>query len=117
MSEDPREFYRRYLERCNEHRFSELGDFVTDPVEVNGEPMSAARYGEGLAEVVEVVPDFHWDLRQLLVDGDRLAALLIDTGTGPGGRTLQFHELAVYRVADGRIAEVWGDLDAARLTG
>ena len=117
MSADPRELYRRYLERCNEHRFSDLGEFLTNPVEVNGEPMSAARYGEGLAGVVEVVPDFHWDLQHLLVDGDRLAALLIDTGTAPDGRTLRFHELAVYRLADGRITEVWGDLDAARLTG
>ena len=27
-------FYRRYLGRCNEHRFDELGEFVAD--DVNG---------------------------------------------------------------------------------
>lgn len=30
-------FYRRYLQRCNEHRFDELGEFVERNVEVNGE--------------------------------------------------------------------------------
>jgi predicted ester cyclase len=29
-------FYRRYLQRCNEHRFDELDEFVDEHVEVNG---------------------------------------------------------------------------------
>ena len=29
-------FYRRYIGRCNEHRFDGLGEFVDQHVEVNG---------------------------------------------------------------------------------
>jgi hypothetical protein len=32
--EDLLAFYRRYLKRCNEHRFDEPGEFVAD--DVNG---------------------------------------------------------------------------------
>jgi hypothetical protein len=43
------EFYRRYLLRCNEHRFEELGEFVDEDVEVNGAPHDVRRYAAGLA--------------------------------------------------------------------
>jgi predicted ester cyclase len=110
-----REFYRRYLGRCNEHRFGELGEFVDGSVEVNGASHGLRRYIEGLSAVVEALPDFHWDLRHLLVDGSWLSAHLLDTGTTPAGAAVSTHEFAIYRLAEGRIAEVWGDLDHERL--
>jgi predicted ester cyclase len=39
--------YARYLQRCNEHRFSELAEFVADDVEVNDAAMGLAGYGDG----------------------------------------------------------------------
>jgi predicted ester cyclase len=107
-------FYRRYLQRCNEHRFDELGEFVAEDVEVDGAGAGLRGYAEGLAAVVELVPDFHWDLQHLLVDGCWLAAHLLDTGTTPGGRVVSRPEFAVYRVAGGRIVQAWGDLDRDR---
>jgi predicted ester cyclase len=53
-------FYTRYLQRCNEHRFSELAGFVADDVEVNDAAMGLAGYGDGLQTVVDTFPDFHW---------------------------------------------------------
>jgi predicted ester cyclase len=108
-------FYRRYLQRCNEHRFAELGEFVDDDVEVNGAGHGLLRYVEGLSAVVEDFPDFHWDLLHLLVDGHWLSAHLVDTGTTPAGKPVSVHEFAVYRIASDRIVEVWGDLDHRRL--
>jgi predicted ester cyclase len=46
-------FYTRYLQRCNEHRFSELAGFVADDVEVNDAAMGLAGYGDGLQSVVD----------------------------------------------------------------
>jgi predicted ester cyclase len=103
-------FYRRYLDRCNEHRFTELTEFVADPVQVNGAPQTVHQYGEGLAAVVRAVPDFHWTLEHLLVDGDWLSAHLTNTGT-----SVDQQEFALYHLADGRISEVWGTLDRDRL--
>ena len=33
-------FYRRYNEACNEHRFSDPGEFEAERVTVDGEPRS-----------------------------------------------------------------------------
>lgn len=107
-------FYRCYLRCCNEHRFGELGEFVDENVEVNGAVQGLRRYADGLGSVVEAFPGFHWDLRHLLVEG-WLSSRLADTGTAPDGRSVSIPEFAMYRVASGRIAEVWGDLDHARL--
>jgi predicted ester cyclase len=108
-------FYRRYLGCCNERRFGELGGFVSQDVEVNGAVRGLRWYAEGLGKFVEAFPDFHWDLRHLLVEGCWLSARLADTGTTPAGRSVRTRELAMYRVVGGRIVEVWGDLDLALL--
>jgi predicted ester cyclase len=108
-------FYRRYLERCNERPFGELGEFVGENVEVNGEAVGLRSYAEGLGAVVALVPDYHWDVRHLLVDGCWLSAHLVGTGTTPAGQFISMPEFAIYRMADGRIVEVWGDLDRTRL--
>jgi predicted ester cyclase len=114
-----RAFYDRYLSRCNTHRFDDLGEFVAQ--DVNGVAQGLGRYAAGLQEVVEAFPDYRWELEQLLVDGPWLAARLNGTGThrgpfrgiAPTGRTIRLQELAMYRLADGRITHCWGDLDSA----
>jgi predicted ester cyclase len=108
-------FYRRYLQRCNEHRFDDLGEFVAQDVEVNGATCGLGNYGEGLAGVVEMYPNFHWDLQHLLIDGNWMSAHLVDTGTRADGRSITLPEFAVYRLDDAKIAAVWGDLDQDRL--
>jgi predicted ester cyclase len=82
---------------------------------VNGAVQGLRSYAEGLAAFVEAVPDYHWDLRHLLVDGCWLGARLVGTGTTPAGRSVSAREFAMYRVASGRIVETWGDLDRTRL--
>ncbi|MFI6678238.1 ester cyclase [Kribbella sp. NPDC050470] len=117
-------FYRRYLERCNEHRFEELGEFVAADVRVNGSVTGLAGYAAGLRSVVDAFPDYHWEIQHLLVDGDWLSSHLIDTGTHSGtfldvpatGRVITAPEFAVYHLRNGKIAESWGDLDSSVLT-
>jgi predicted ester cyclase len=58
-------FYGRYLMRCNQHRFEELGQFVADDVNGPGEGLS--RYIAGLRAVIEAFADYHWNLQRLLV--------------------------------------------------
>ncbi|TCO34581.1 putative ester cyclase [Kribbella steppae] len=114
-------FYRRYLTRCNEHRFDDLGEFVDADVRVNGVPTGLDQYAAGMRAVVDAFPDYHWDLQHLLVDGDWLSAHLIDTGTHTGtfldvpatGRTVSAEEFAIYRFSDGKIVDSWGNLDSS----
>jgi predicted ester cyclase len=107
-------FYRRYLAVCNAHDFGTLGSFVATDVVVNGEPQGLDGYVAGLRAVVAEFPDYRWELQHLLVDGDWLAAHFADSGThAPSGRPVRTQEFAFYRLAGGRIAEVWVTADNA----
>ena len=120
-----KDWYRRYNEVCNAHRFEELSGFVAEDVVVNGEPQGLDGYVTGLRAVVDAFPDYRWDLRHLLVEGTWIAAHFVDTGTHlgplwglpPTGRSVMTQEFAMYRVDGGRVVEVWVTADNARLLG
>jgi aspartyl-tRNA synthetase len=108
-------FYRHYMAACNAHAFDRLPDFVAEDVRVNDERQGLTAYVAGLRKVVRAFPDYHWEIRGLLVDGDSIAAHFVDTGTHLGefmgvpatGRKVTVREFAVYRLKDDRLAEVW----------
>jgi predicted ester cyclase len=112
-------FYRGYNACCNAHEFDRLGEFVASEVQVTGEIQGLQNYIRDLEAVIQAFPDYHWDLKHLLVDGEWLAAHFIDTGTHAGtfldvpatGRKVSTQEFAHYRVAGGRIVEVWVTAD------
>jgi predicted ester cyclase len=110
--------YERYLARCNEHRFDDLGEFVSEQVSGSGPVDGLAGYIDGVKAVCTAFPDYHWELQQLVVEEDRIAARLIGQGThtgafsgiAPTGRKVTTQELVIYRIADGKIVQCWGDL-------
>jgi len=60
------------------------------------------------------IPDVHFDIHELLADGDKVAARLTITGTTaeayssiPSGTTLSIHAMALFRIAEGKAAEEW----------
>jgi predicted ester cyclase len=110
-----RELYERYLQRCNDHQFDRLHEFVHERVEVNGLLRDLTWYAAGLRRVTDEFPDFHWTLEHLVIDGSWLAAHLTDSYTTPSRQAATYQELAMYRFKDGRIAQVWGDLEQERL--
>jgi predicted ester cyclase len=110
--------YERYLARCNEHRFEELGEFVSEQVSGSGPVDGLAAYIDGVKAVCTAFPDYRWELQQLVVEDDTIAARLIGQGThtgtfsgiAPTGRRISTQELVIYRFADGKIVGCWGDL-------
>jgi predicted ester cyclase len=114
--EDTRAFYRRYLVCCNDRRFDDLHHFVREDVHINGSPATLDEYVRGLESMIAPFPSYHWNPREILVDGDRLAVRFNDTGilasdaqTGaPASIPIDTEEFAFYRLHEGRIAEVWG---------
>ena len=118
-----KDWYRRYNEVCNAHRFDDLGSFVAGDVVVNGEPQGLDGYVTGLRAVVDAFPDYRWDLRHLVVEGPWIAAHFVDTGmhqgefrgVRPTGRRVTTQEFAMYRAVQERIVEVWVTADNAAL--
>src|SRR3954453_15023498 len=111
--------YERYLTRCNEHRFDQLDEFVAEQVSGSGSVDGLAAYIERVKAVGTGFPDYHWDLQELVVEENTIAARLIGQGThsgffdgiAPTGRKITTQELVIYRIADGKIIPCWGDLN------
>lgn len=121
--QDLEAWYRRYNAVCNAHRFEELGQFVAEDVEVNGEVQGLSGYVAGLEGVTEAFPDYRWEVQHPFVREDWVSAHFLNTGTHSGaflgvaatGRRIQTQEFAVYRVHVGRIAQVWVAADNLHL--
>jgi predicted ester cyclase len=120
---DLREFYLRYVEELNAHRFDDMAEFINDRTTLNGEPATR----EDLVAVqnadVDAVPDLHWEIKELLFDGDRLAVRAVNTGTpvkewlgvAPTGASFEIVEYAIYQVRDGRFVHMTALHDAGEL--
>lgn len=114
----PEGLYAAYIARCNEHRFTDLGDFVAP--DVNGPDEGLERYAAGLAAIARGFADEHWEPQEVLGDPDRFAVRLTTRGTHRGefrgvtatGRRVEVEELVIYHVEGGRIVRCWGDLGA-----
>jgi predicted ester cyclase len=117
--DDLADFYRRYLDRCNDHRFDTMGEFVADDVTGTGSTDGLSGYISGQSSLIDAFPDYRWELQQIVIDGPWLAVRLYGSGTHTGapfrtipatGRFIRTQELAFYRIADDKIVESWGDL-------
>jgi predicted ester cyclase len=121
--EDLRDFYSRYIDALNAHEFARMTEFIADRPTLNGEPGSREDVIAVLAADIAAVPDFHWRVLDIAVDGDRLAARLANTGTpvaewlgvAPTGRSFEIAEYAVYTIEDGRFIHMAALHDAEDL--
>lgn len=72
---------------------------------------------------LKAFPDLHIDIEHEVADGDRVFGHLRERGTHTGplvtptgevpatGKSVDFNEMAIVRIADGKIAESWYDMD------
>ena len=117
-----RSLYLAYLKCCNEHDLDGMASFYTPTIKVNDVPMEPAAVTAQFAPVISAFPDWHWEIRHLVVDGDYIALHFTVTGTHRGtfqgieatGRQVTISEFTLYRVEDGKFTEVWDltDMDA-----
>jgi len=115
--------YAAYLTACNNRSWETIAGFVHSAILVNGDQRTREQYVEDIKRTVAVFPDYTWELRHSVEQPPWLAVHLHDTGTrhqsflgAPGDLSaVDTDEFAMYRIADGRIAELWGTADNARL--
>ncbi|MDT8912331.1 ester cyclase [Amycolatopsis sp. PS_44_ISF1] len=124
MSDDAlREWYFRYISALNAHEFDGMDAFIGDHVVLNGEPGTREDVLAVQQQDVTAVPDLHWVVDELLVDRDRLAVRLRNTGTpvrewlgvAPAGASFDIVEYAIYRIRDGRFVQMTALHDGAGL--
>lgn len=115
------EGYRAYLALCNERKFDRLGDFVQDPLQLNGQTFALSDFATRLSKLVETVPDFRWEMIDFVAGNDKLAVRNRTTGTPraewlgviPNGNSVVITELVFYTYRNGKIAEIWFLFDLA----
>jgi steroid delta-isomerase-like uncharacterized protein len=120
---DLRDFYRRYIEALNAHQFDRMVEFISDRTVHHGEPGTREAVIADLEGIVDAVPDFQWEVQELLVNGDRLAVRAINRGTSvkewlgvaPNGKPFEIVEYALYQVRDGRFVQMSNLHDAESL--
>jgi predicted ester cyclase len=118
-----REFYGRYIAALNAREFDRMHEFIHEQVTLNGAPGSRADVIAVQKEEAGAVPDLHWELQNLIIDGDRIGAQLTNTGTptkewlgtSPTGASFEIVEYAIYQVRDGRFLHMTALHDAEAL--
>jgi steroid delta-isomerase-like uncharacterized protein len=91
-----------------------MDEFIHDRVLLGGEPGTRDDVVANLTEIVDAVPDMHWEVDELLLDRDGIAVRAINTGTPtkkwlgvpPSGASFKIVEYAIYKVADGRFTHM-----------
>ncbi|MEU8607753.1 ester cyclase [Actinoplanes sp. NPDC048791] len=119
-STDLRKVYRDYLDAVNARELHRMAEFAHDTIVFNGEPVSRDDYVAALQQAMDSVQNLVYHLEDLIIEGDRVAARLTDTGTPvkewlglqPTGRDVTFTEYAFYHFRDGRFERMWYLLDA-----
>lgn len=116
--------YRAYLACLDERRFGDLAEFVHDPVVHNDRTLTLAEFQDLLRRDAAEIPDLHYAVERLVVQGDQVACRIrFDCtpaasfrGIPPTGQRISFVEHVFYRYEDGRIAQMWSviDMDAIR---
>jgi predicted ester cyclase len=117
------EMYAAYLAACNDRAWETIADFVHPSVLVNGIQRTREQYVDDIRKTIAVFPDYAWELRHMVEQRPWIAVHLHDIGTrhqpflgAPGDLSpVETDEFAMYRITDGRIAELWGTADNARL--
>jgi steroid delta-isomerase-like uncharacterized protein len=111
---------RRFYESWNSGNI-DFAELVADDM-VNHQPEAAPECGRGafvhaIKRVMAAVPDSHWTISDVLVDGERVAVRITWSGTygapqfrgmpiAAPGRFSTEH-IHIYRVTHGRLAEHW----------
>ena len=124
--EQNKELIRRWIGFANAGFPGAFDDFIADDYvgHVPGFPDQDRAELERLERAfVKAFPDTQHSIEDLLAEGNRVVLRVISRGTHRGefegiaatGRRVEFTGMVIYRIANERIAESWGEMDFARL--
>jgi predicted ester cyclase len=115
--------YREYIACLNRRDWSNLGHFVRDDVQRNGERLGLRGYQAMLEKNYEDIPDLQFRIDLLTSDppivGSRLrfecAPKAEFLGLLVNGKKVSFTENVFYQFRDGKIELVWSVIDKAAI--
>ncbi len=127
MTEYDKSFpYDSYIQDVwNAHDPNALEKYFSPQVRVHSltpgiDPGTGLNYLKGLAQsLFDAFPDVHFEIEDVVQQGNRLAARLTLEGTQqgefagihPAGRRMKVYDFAMYRIRDGKFTDVWSLVD------
>jgi predicted ester cyclase len=117
------DIYRNYIACLNNQDWPNLGRFVHDEVQYNGERIGLSGYRAMLEGDFRAIPDLYFDVHLLFSEppfvGSRWRFDCTPKGVLFGlpvnGRRVSFAENVFYEFRDERIASVWSVIDKAAI--
>jgi steroid delta-isomerase-like uncharacterized protein len=120
LAEENKAVIRRLAEAVNKGNLSAVdeifaSDYVRhDPSALLGD-VGREEYKQVFTKLRRAFPDAHLTLKDLLADGDKVIGRWTFNGTHkgrffnipPSGKKVTYPIIAIYRIADGKIAEDW----------
>ena len=111
----------RFMELMDTHNFDALGEVLAPDFYLHlGEATLNRDETESMIRAVyEAFPDFTHTVEEILAVGNRVVMRATDRAThrgpfqgiDPTGRQAVVGQIAIYRIAEGRIAEIWEQFD------
>jgi len=118
------DFYRKYIAAANARDYDAIANAVAEDVRLNGKMVRRADIIAQFKTLIEAIPDFKWNLQQVVVEDGEIGARSLDSGTpgsktffgeNPKGKTVEFTEFGSYKVKDGLFVEMWFLIDVTAI--
>lgn len=125
-SEANKQLVRRYLKAFNDRDHETMSDILADDVVEHGirdELKGIDRILEFLEAHFDTFPDYSGTTEAIIADDDMVTVRYTAAGTHTGeyrdieptGHTVEWTGIAMYRIADNEIAEIWIEEDRLSL--
>ena len=129
MSEANKELIRKMLAGADANDIGVLEEVLADDyVDHNPPPFQGPETGlagarDGFTVATKIFSDWHHEVLAQYADGDFVITRVVGRGTHTGemmgfpasNNEVSMEGIAIHRIADGKIAEHWGQVDAAGL--
>jgi steroid delta-isomerase-like uncharacterized protein len=114
-----------FTEAWSEGSFANLDKMLAPDLQFHfrgrGRPTSVTQFQDMVGMWRTAFPDLRFSIEDVVSNGDRVAARFTFTGTHrgalfgiePTGRTVNVTMMGFFRLADGRVTEMWEDYDEA----
>jgi len=122
-NDDLADLYRGYIACLNAQDWTNLGRFVGEEVQYNGETIGLSGYRGMLEGDFQAIPDLRFNIELLVCEPPRVASRLhfdcrprgMLFGLPVNGKRISFAENVFYEFRDGKICEVWSVIDKAAI--
>lgn len=115
----------KYIEAWNNKNLSALDEMVDSQYKfylpsINPTPMSSEQFKGWYKSIYHGFPDVHYDIKEILADGNKVIVWWIFTGTHENdyqglaatGNKLEAGAIEIFKIQNGKIIEERGEVDA-----